>query len=215
MHATRTASLSKALISILSALTPWSTSASDLLSESSSPIRRPATSAAVLRHAVEFDPAHLARKGRCRPQASSSMLGNRVRLSLCEPHLRSREALAARPSPFGARRGGVGKYLLRVIQVAAKVPPDAWRPAQCKKPARYELILKLCTRSFIRCGGRRRPQQHSGSHIRYISPQNIQYFSQATLIGTALNRPGTPSSDTNITQIIETVSTSAACGLRI
>ena len=38
---------------------------------------------------------------------------------------------------------------------------------------------------------------------------------KATLIGTALNRLGTPNSDTNITQIIKTVLTSAACGLWI
>ena len=37
--------------------------------------------------------------------------------------------------------------------------------------ARYELILKRFTISSIR-----RAQQQSGSHIRYIPPQNIQYL---------------------------------------
>ena len=79
------------------------------------------------------------------------------------------------------------------------------------KNARHELILKLCTISFVRWA-----HSSSGSHIRFISPQIIQYVSQATFLGTALNRLGTPGSDTNITQIIETVSQHrlVGCGYR-
>ena len=84
--------------------------------------------------------------------------------------------------------------------------------------AQCELILKhtLCTISFIR-GGR----SNSGSHIRYITPHNIQYFSHTTLIGTVLKRPGTPSSPapclTSQTSFKKTVSTSrllVGCGYR-
>ena len=80
-----------------------------------------------------------------------------------------------------------------------------------QKPAQYELFHPSCAR-YCSYGGR----SSSGSHIRFISPQIIQYVSQATLLGTALNRLGTPGSDTNITQIIETVSQHrlVGCGYR-
>ena len=84
-----------------------------------------------------------------------------------------------------------------------------------QKTARYELILKLFTMSSIRRSAGGAAQQLTYMRRRYTSLQKIQYFPQVTLIGTALNRLGTPSSDTNITNIISTVSTSAACGLRI
>ena len=80
-----------------------------------------------------------------------------------------------------------------------------------QKTARYELILKLCTISFVRWA-----QQQRLTYKIYITARIIQYVSQATLLGTALNRLGTPGSDTNITQIIETVSQHrlVGCGYR-
>ena len=86
------------------------------------------------------------------------------------------------------------KYLLRVIYIAAKVPPGAWNPAQCKPPHSVSLYLS-CAR-YRSYGGR----SNSGSHIRYITPQSIQYVSHATLIGTVLKHPGAPISVTNISQ---------------